>query len=299
MTTTTATDPVTGTAPAGARAAEPGLLLRLTAPLQSWGEHSHFNDRDTAAFPTRSGVIGLLAAALGRSRQEPVSDLARLSVTVRVDRPGVPMRDLHTVGGGLPAEGTVTTADGGKRSGDTGTLLSHRHYLADAAFTVAVTAPPGRSPTHDAELLAACATALNSSRWPLFLGRRACPPEGPLLLGQSDDALHHLVHLPISDRPPRATPRPLDFLSDQTLDRLPVPTQATADDSDDGTHPVSDATDDPISFDPRHRTYRARPLFRRSLHLPQAQYAGLGTDALTALTAYLHQHRNRTERGLR
>ena len=45
-------------------APEPGLLLRLAGPLQSWGERSHFNERDTARFPTRSGVIGMLAAAL-------------------------------------------------------------------------------------------------------------------------------------------------------------------------------------------------------------------------------------------
>ncbi|WP_328965794.1 CRISPR-associated protein Cas5 [Streptomyces virginiae] len=42
------------------------MLLRLTGPLQSWGTHSHFNERDTAAFPTLSGVLGLLACALGR-----------------------------------------------------------------------------------------------------------------------------------------------------------------------------------------------------------------------------------------
>lgn len=273
---------------------EAGLLLRLAGPLQSWGEHSHFNDRDTAAFPTRSGILGLIAAALGRARTEPVGDLARLSVTVRVDRPGVHLRDLHTVGGGLPADRTVTTADGGKRPGDTGTLLSHRHYLADAAFTAAVTAPSA-----DADLLDRCADALRLPRWPLFLGRRACPPEGPLLLGRSTDALRHLVRMPLSARTPRGgTKPPVEFLSDRPLDRLPVPVTATAPRSDDGLHPVSDIADDPVSLAPRKRAYRARPLYRRSVLLPDTGYAGLGADALTAFAHYLEHHRA-DEGGLR
>lgn len=156
-------------------APEPGLLLRLTGPLQSWGLHSHFNERDTAAFPTRSGVIGMLASALGRHRGRPIDDLTRLHLTVRTDRPGVLLRDLHTVGGGLPGKATVTTAEGKKRPGDTGTLLTHRYYLADAAFTVALTAPRTDDPT----LLDRYADALRNPRWPLHLGRRSCPPEGP------------------------------------------------------------------------------------------------------------------------
>ncbi|WP_031520655.1 type I-E CRISPR-associated protein Cas5/CasD [Streptomyces sp. NRRL F-5123] len=262
---------------------EAGLLLRLTGPLQSWGEHSHFNDRDTAAFPTRSGILGLLAAALGRLRTEPVDDLACLSVTIRMDRPGVYLRDLHTVGGGLSADRTVTTADGGKRPGDTGTLLSHRHYLADAAFTVAVTAPSA-----DGDLLDRCADALRTPRWPLFLGRRACPPEGPLLLGRSSDALRHLIRLPLSARTPRGDGRPaVEFLSDRPLDRLPVPATATAPRSNDGVHPESEVSDDPVSFAPRDRAYRSRPLYRRSVLLPDTEYAGLGADALRSLARYL------------
>lgn len=271
-----------------------GLLLRLTGPLQSWGEHSHFNDRDTAAFPTRSGVIGLLAAALGRTRTQPVDDLARLSVTVRVDRPGLHLRDLHTVGGGLPGDKTVTTADGGKRPGDTGTLLSHRHYLADAAFTASVTAPAA------ADLIDQCADALRAPRWPLFLGRRACPPEGPLLLGRSDDVMRHLVLLPLSARTPRGVRPPVEFVSDQPLDRLPVPAGATAPDSDDGAHPTSDIGDDPISFGPRNRTYRTRPLYRRSVLLPGTEYAGLGADALKSLARYIEDNRaDHSQGGLR
>lgn len=269
---------------------EPGLLLRLTAPMQSWGEHSHFNERDTAGFPTRSGVLGMIASALGRSRQTPTDDLAALSLTVRIDRPGLLLRDLHTVGGGLPAKHTVTTAEGKKRPGDTGTLLTHRYYLADAAFTAAVTAPP-QHPDPDAliDLLDQCAHALKTPRWPLYLGRRSCPPEGPLLLGRTPDALHHLVHLPLATRPPHGTPPPVEFVSDQPLDRLPAPADLTADTSTDGTRPSGEAKDDPLSFASNHRAYRTRHLYRRAVHLPHTPHAGLGTDALTSLNTYLTQ----------
>jgi CRISPR system Cascade subunit CasD len=275
------------TTSSGAPPTEPGLLVRLAGPLQSWGEHSHFNERDTAGFPTRSGVLGLLAAALGRSREEPVGDLARLSLTVRIDRPGVLLRDLHTVGGGLPAKQTVTTAEGKKRPGDTGTLLTHRYYLADAAFTAAVTASADHG--HDTrDLLDRCALALATPRWPLFLGRRSCPPEGPVLLGRTDDTLHHLVYLPLAARPPHGRSRPVEFVADRPLDRLPVPADLTAAHSDDGTHPSGDINDDPVSFHPRRRSHRARPLYRRAVHLPHTQYAGLGTDGLHRLATYLN-----------
>ena len=64
------------------------LLLRLAAPLQSWGEDSKFETRRTRREPTKSGVIGLLAAALGRRRDEPLDDLRGLRFAVRVDQEG-------------------------------------------------------------------------------------------------------------------------------------------------------------------------------------------------------------------
>ncbi|WP_329453209.1 type I-E CRISPR-associated protein Cas5/CasD (plasmid) [Streptomyces sp. NBC_01724] len=283
------------TTPDGAQP-EPGLLLRLTGPLQSWGLHSHFNERDTAAFPTRSGVVGLLAAALGRQRSEPIDDLAHLSLTVRTDRPGVLLRDLHTVGGGLPAKATVTTAQGKKRPGDTSTLLTHRTYLADAAFTVALTAPGGHSDA--VTLLARCADALRHPRWPLYLGRRSCPPEGPLLLGENANALHHLIHLPLAALPPATTGQArgaVDFLADRPLTHLPVTPEMITPGNQDGSSPSSELNDQPTGFHPRRRAYRPRPLYRRTLTLPRSQFAGLGLEQLTALGSYLGTHLTATE----
>ncbi|MEU3181395.1 type I-E CRISPR-associated protein Cas5/CasD [Streptomyces albidoflavus] len=273
----------------------PGILLRLTGPLQSWGENSHYNYRDTAAFPTRSGLIGLLAAALGRPRHHPLDDLAPLSVTVRADRPGKPMRDFQTVGGGRPRHLTVTTADGGKRKENAATLTTDRWYLTDAAFTVALT-------HHDATPLPpAWAHALAAPRWPLYLGRRSCPPEGPLLLGTSDHALHDLVHLPLAlpvartrrslphQRHPADDPRQnIEFLSDRPLHSLPTPPGHQP--SPDAGRIHSHVTDDPLSFHPDHRTYRSRPLYRLHLTLPTRQNGGQGTEQLTALTTYASPH---------
>ena len=66
------------------------LLLRLAAPLQSWGADSKFETRKTNREPTKSGVIGLLAAALGL-RRDDAAGLARLNglnFAVRADREG-------------------------------------------------------------------------------------------------------------------------------------------------------------------------------------------------------------------
>ena len=73
------------------------LLLRLAAPLQAWGADSKFETRKTAREPTKSGVIGLLAAALGlrRDETEPLTRLAQLRFGVRVEREGQLLVDFH------------------------------------------------------------------------------------------------------------------------------------------------------------------------------------------------------------
>ncbi|MFE9558408.1 type I-E CRISPR-associated protein Cas5/CasD [Streptomyces sp. NPDC006692] len=264
-----------------------GLLLRLAGPLQSWGTHSKYLRRDTARFPTRSGVVGMLAAGLGRERQAPLDDLTELSMTVRVDRPGVVLSDFHTVGGGLPADETVITVDGERRPKGKGTLVSKRQYLADAAFTVALTCD-------DEELLHSCAGALRDPHWPLFLGRRSCPPEGPVLLGTVDDPLQHLVRMPLAAKRPHGGPQPIEFYGDRPLGVLPVNTDTP--DSGDGDHHSGEVTDEPISFAPLERLYRPRPLYRRAVYLPDARYEGFGTGYLEKLQSYIDAHISHPER---
>ncbi|WP_084468977.1 type I-E CRISPR-associated protein Cas5/CasD [Nocardiopsis trehalosi] len=173
------------------------LLLRLAGPMQSWGEHSAFGHRDTLRHPTRSGLIGLIAAARGIPRGGDLSDYQDVVFTVRIDRPGAREVDYQTVGGGLPAKRTVPTAEGKRRPRMTATVQTWRSYLAGAVFTVAVRGPE--------EVLTATAHALEAPHWQPYLGRRAFVPDQPLLLRRDvDDPLAELrthVPLPPTDRP--------------------------------------------------------------------------------------------------
>src|SRR5690242_15982985 len=85
------------------------LFLRLEGLMQSWGERAHWSVRDTAPEPTKSGVVGLLACALGLNQDDDIRDLSRqVEVGVRCDRPGHRLVDYHTVTGGvMSAEGKV------------------------------------------------------------------------------------------------------------------------------------------------------------------------------------------------
>lgn len=137
----------------------PTLLLRLAGPMQSWGVESRFTVRDTAREPSKSGVIGLLCAALGRPRHEPVSDLTDLIMGVRVDWEGVLAVDYHTAQ-------NVYKSSGGRPKD---TELSRRYYLQDAVFLVGL---EGK----DNKLLNHLHQALHSPHWPLSLGRKAFVP---------------------------------------------------------------------------------------------------------------------------
>ncbi len=78
------------------------LVLRLAGPMQSWGGRSQFNRRDTLTEPTKSGLIGLLAAAQGRRRQDSIEDLLGLTFGVRTDQPAAraaPHREPRGGGG--------------------------------------------------------------------------------------------------------------------------------------------------------------------------------------------------------
>ena len=145
------------------------VLLRLEGPLQSWGTQSRFEIRDTDAEPSKSGVLGMVGAALGMKRTDGVllRRLRQLAMAVRVDRPGAIMRDYHTVGGGR------AKPKRGEKRHLKGTVLTERLYLADASFVVALGGT-------DSVLVERIASAVGDPRWPLFLGRRSCPPSVPI-----------------------------------------------------------------------------------------------------------------------
>lgn len=141
------------------------LLLRLAGPMQAWGSTSRFDERDSGLEPSKSGVIGLLCAALGRDRSMAVDDLAALRMAVRVDREGLLMRDYQTATGVLLASG---------KPDHQRTVVSPRFYLADAVFLVGLEG--------DSALLSTIQQALQQPVWPLALGRKSMPPGLPVWL---------------------------------------------------------------------------------------------------------------------
>lgn len=168
----------------------PTLLLRLAGPMQSWGTTSRFDERDSQLEPSKSGVLGLVCAALGRDRGEAVDDLARLKMGVRVDREGLLMRDYQTATGVITAAGKVELGR---------TVISPRYYLADAAFLIGLEGD-------DRALLGQIHAALRVPVWPLALGRKSFPPGEPVWLdkGIREDGLRAaLLAWPRIGRPGR------------------------------------------------------------------------------------------------
>ncbi len=150
------------------------LLLRLAAPLQAWGSDSKFNIRSTEREPTKSGVIGMIAAAMGIQRNDDprkLEPLNALNFGVRVEREGKLLKDFHMV------HEMVDKKD---------SHVTERYYLSDAVFLAALE-------SDDKAFLEQIAAALKSPVFPLYLGRRSCPPTLPLVLGIRDDKLSEVL----------------------------------------------------------------------------------------------------------
>ena len=203
------------------------LLLRMSAPLQAWGYESKFETRRTSREPTKSGVIGLLASALGRSRDESVQDLNELSFGVRVDHEGELLHDYHTV-----------------KLNESKTYVTHRYYLSDAVFLVGLE-------SDNEELLQKLNNAVLSPAFPLFLGRRSCPPTLPLSLGIRECSLLEALQSEpwlISQYMQKKLKNRSDFKLRIITDSDPKDSRAVR------------QKDVAISFDPRKRQYGYRPI---------------------------------------
>ncbi len=137
------------------------LLILLAGPMQAWGSRSRFDDRDTHLEPTKSGVLGLVCAALGRDRSESIADLEALLFGVRVEAPGRVLTDYQTAQHVARAGGNGLT-----------TVTSRRHYLADARFLAGLAGG-------DLALLTQIEAALHDPKWCLSLGRKSYPLSQP------------------------------------------------------------------------------------------------------------------------
>ena len=155
------------------------LTFQLYGPLQAYGTVAVGEIRPSGTMPTRSAVLGILAAALGIRREEE-SRLSELrdgyGVAVREEAPGKVLLDYHTI---------QTPGARGKRQlhcrrdelllTEPNTILSRREYLMDALFTTCLWQTSDTAPYSLEEL----AQALKSPRWALWLGRKSCPPALP------------------------------------------------------------------------------------------------------------------------
>jgi CRISPR system Cascade subunit CasD len=217
------------------------VALRLAGPLQSWGSGSRFVRRTTEPAPTKSGVIGLVAAAKGLRRTDSLEELLGLTFGVRVDQPGELVRDFQTAQRPRrERDGSVTWKS---------LPLSYRYYRGDAVYLAVLEG--------DRVLVEGIDAAVRSPEFPLYLGRRSCPPAGPVALGVFDyDLVTALAELPWQastwhQRRCREDPVELEVFRD-----------ARANEGGDTVH------DEPVSFDPNRRVHAWRRVFRDTVTVP-------------------------------
>ncbi|MFJ5588398.1 type I-E CRISPR-associated protein Cas5/CasD [Streptomyces noursei] len=271
------------------------LLLRLEGLLQAWGTRSHFHNRDTLPRPTKSGVIGLLAAADGHDRDEhrtaeddflPLTTLAQLRFGVRADRPGTLVEDFHTTGGGnypLTPRDLITDPDRAHRAAPitdhlTGPTFTHE---AETALTAWYGAPKGIAPNPATGVL----QAANRKRTPLT-STRSYLADAAFLAGVQSD--NHALLQRLADR--LNEPRRLLWLGrkncppthdlfhgirpgdvENVLTHEPPlprarPTRCTAwIEAPPGTPNAQPITDQPVTFASHHRTHADRWEQRRTI----------------------------------
>lgn len=217
------------------------VAFRLAGPLQSWGSRSRFVRRETEKSPTKSGVLGLVAAARGIRRTDPLESLLGLRFGVRVDQPGQLVRDFHTAH--RPKKepsGAITWIP---------MPLSSRYYISDAIFLAVLEG--------ERDLVAGIDEAVRTPEFPLYLGRRACPPAGPIALGVFDHSLKEaLAILPW-----------LASTQEQRRRRDKIVRLATVRDADEDDAGAELIRDMPISFDPNHRQYAWRSIVREDIEI--------------------------------
>ncbi len=201
------------------------LLLRLAGPLQAWGTDSKVDTRTTDAHPSKSGVIGMIAAAMGRSRDEPIDDLSSLRFGVRIDQEGTVLRDYHTAH--HPTKEKLA-------------YITNRYYLEDALFLAGLEG--------DEEFLTEIASSIARPYFPLFMGRRSCPVSGRVSLGLRDMSLEDALR----EEPWLAA----DWYKRRHGDSAELEIIIDAGPSDDG-YLVRDA---PISFSQSRRRYGFRKI---------------------------------------
>lgn len=156
------------------------ILLKLKGPMQSWGTSSHFETRNTDYYPSKSAVIGIIAASFGyrRDQEQKIKELNELDFALRVDQPGMLLRDYHIAN---------------KYDKETGKLesvyVTNRYYMEDSVFVVAISHA-------DDERMEKIYEALKHPYFSPFMGRRSCPvPLDFIIKMTEEDAITALEKL--------------------------------------------------------------------------------------------------------
>ncbi|MFK5221232.1 type I-E CRISPR-associated protein Cas5/CasD [Lactobacillus helveticus] len=230
--------------------------IRLTAPLQSYGNQASFNQRTSDNYPSKSAVVGIIAAALGYRRDDArILQLNNLLFAVRIEQSGNMMTEFQTV-------------EYQKSSTKTARKLTYREFIQDAVFMVAI----GSDNDHEIEKIV---SALKHPKFQLYLGRRSNPPAGPLMIETYDE-----------ENPLQV----LEKLSWQAepwyQKRLRAPKFLTRIIADAELNPENNITmikDKVGSFNQKNRYYQYRPvIIRKKIELDNLEYKS-STDLKTDL----------------
>lgn len=155
------------------------VLLKLSGPMQSWGTSSHFVTRNTEYYPSKSAIIGIIAASFGyrRDEDEKINKLNDLDFAVRIDQVGVLRKDFHIASNYIDIWN------------NTDPYLTYRYYLEDSVFIVALS-------SEDEKWMDEIIYALKHPYFQQFMGRRSCPVPANFVLQENElgaiDALKNL-----------------------------------------------------------------------------------------------------------
>ena len=235
------------------------LLLKLAGPLQSWGVGSKYSWRKTSNEPSKSGIVGLVAAALGRRRTDPVDDLAAFGLAVRIDQAGLYERDYQT------AKGRKFDAASQKWVVGRDAWVTQRFYLADAVFVAGLEVPDKR--------VDEIANALLHPAFPLYLGRRSCPPAHKVLMESGAGSMLERLH----GLPWQATRRQL-IRREMDRGRVDVSVAMDSSLSKGETVSVETVNDVPLSFSQAERLYGQRQVAREAWSIVNPFYDGSGEE---------------------
>lgn len=166
------------------------LYFTICGVLQSWGEQSSWNVRDSAEWPTKSGIAGMLGAAFGWGYDDPrIGELCEsISIGFKTCKAYTPqLKDFQTVNylGGVLADGTRETRPNQK------TIVQHKYYIMDKQFLVVISAPES--------LLNQIVSAMLNPKWAMHLGRACCTPSKPIIpqIGDYDSIEQALCSIPL------------------------------------------------------------------------------------------------------